>query len=593
MKQMKHRYSLRIKMMVINSSIVLISFLLCGSLFVGSVSLLIRKYINSDMDFFLTELTDNLSEKFEYMEKNISEIRTSSILMTYLTTEAEIADKQEMQKEFSHLIDINNLDNQRNDWKPVIEEVYLFRMDASYIADYYYMLVSEEAESNYQEVYALWREFIQESSHSSGFKSKVVIQDRAMFVLCPILDDKLVMCGTAVYKLDQKSLQSILAELSNYEHGFWILFNKEHNVLDGQYEHEPAEALEHLTEPEKIPYSGELYGESYRLYHRELGVDVYLLLGIPQNHAEKILYDSLDIYVAMIVSVLLVGLISFAIFTYKITKPLEEVSLKLRRVQEGDFHTKMPEYEEKEFYEISNGFNLMTSEINHLITEVYEKKILLKELELKFLQSQLNPHFIFNVLNAISLQANIDGNKQLGQTISTFSKLTQAKIYRSELEQVKIRQELEYVQYYLQIQEFRFGDRITYSIDVDEALLDSYIQKLCIQLIVENAVIHGLEPKVGGGTVRIRGYKEKQDIVIEIEDDGVGFDLDDAFELPLKETKAGEKHNQVGLNNIHAILQLRYGKEYGLSIISKKNIGTTVKIRIPFENGVELDRKVR
>lgn len=587
MKKKKRRYSIRIKMMGINSFIVLISFLLCGSLFVGSVSILIRKYINSDMDFFLTELTDNLSEKFEYMEKNISEIRTSSILMSYLTSDVEIDDKQEIKKEFSHLIDINNLDNQRNDWKPIIEEVYLLRMDASYIADYYYMLVSDEIQENYQEVYGLWSEFAKERAHIPGFESKVVIRDGSIYVLCPILDDKLAMCGTAIYKLNQMSLQSIMTELGNYDHGFWIMFDKEQNVLDGQFEKNPEEALCHLYEPEKVPYSCELYGESYRLYHRELGVDVYLLLGIPENHAEKILYESLDIYVVMIATVLLVGLISFAIFTYKITKPLEDVSQKLRSVQAGDFHTKMPEYEEKEFYEISNGFNHMTSEINHLITEVYEKKILLKELELKFLQSQLNPHFIFNVLNAISLQANIDGNKQLGQTISTFSKLIQAKIYRSDLEKVKIRQELEYAQYYLQIQEFRFGNRITYSIDVDEGLMEYYIQKLCIQLIVENAVIHGLEPKVCGGTVCIRGYKDGQDIIIEIQDDGVGFESNDTLELPLKKTNSGSTHNQVGLNNIHAILQLRYGKQYGLTITSKRNEGTTVKIRIPFDDGME------
>lgn len=585
MKKKKRRYSIRIKMMGINISIVLISFLLCGSLFVGSVSLMIRKYINSDIDFFLTELTDNLSEKFEYMENNLSEIRASSILMSYLMSDTLSADVQEAQKEFSHLIDINNLDNQRNDWKPIIEEVYLFRMDASYIADYYYMLVSDEILENYQEVLPIWEEFNKERNNEIGFQSKIVIRDESIYVLCPVLDDKLMMCGTTIYKLNQKSLQSILTELSNYEHAFWILFDKEQTISDGGYEECHLEAMQYLDEPPKVPYSCVLSDGAYRLYHRELGVDVHVLLGIPENHAEKMLYDSIDIYVVMIAAILLVGVVSFAIFTYKITKPLEEVSRKLQSVQEGNFQTKMPEYDEKEFYEISNGFNRMTSEIDHLITEVYEKQILLKELELKFLQSQLNPHFIFNVLNAISLQANIDGNKQLGQTISTFSKLIQAKIYRSDLEKVKIRQELEYVQYYLQIQGFRFGERMTYSINVDEQLMEYYIQKLSIQLIVENAVIHGLEPKMDGGMVSIRGYKENQDIVIEIEDNGVGFNSNGPLELPLKNTISGEKHNQVGLNNIHAILQLRYGKRYGLSIISKKNIGTTVKIRIPFDDG--------
>lgn len=587
MNKKKGRHSIRIKMMGINISIALVSFLLCGGLFVISISLLIGKYINSDMDFFLTEITDNLSEKFEYMEDTISEIRDSVILMDYLEKGYEFQTEAEVQKTFSHLIDINNLDNQRTDWEPIIEEVYIFREQGEFIAEYYYMLVSREIEESHELVASVWEEFQQERTGKQGFDSYVVIQDDSMYIACPVLNDKLTMCGSVIFNLNLESVHLIMTELKNYEDAFWILYDDHENILDGECMEAYLENMDFLKETEEVLYSRKIAGEDYRLYHKELGVNLNVALGIPENHAVRILYDSIDLYVVMIVLILAVGILSFAIFTYKITKPLEEVSEKLKSVKDGDFRTKMPEYKEKEFYEISNGFNRMTSEIDHLITEVYEKQILLKELELKFLQSQLNPHFIFNVLNAISMQANMDGNKQLGQTISTFSKLIQAKIYRSDLEKVKIRQELEYAEYYLQIQKFRFGERLSYMIDVDETLMDYYIQKLSIQMIVENAVVHGLEPKIGGGTVYIRGYKDDGDIIIEIEDDGVGFDTDGKLEFPLKTTSANEEHNQVGLNNIHSILQLRYGNAYGLSIVSEIGKGTTVKIRIPFDTGLE------
>lgn len=587
MNKKKGRHSIRIKMMGINISIALVSFLLCGGLFVISISLLIGKYINSDMDFFLTEITDNLSEKFEYMEDTISEIRDSVILMDYLEKGYEFQTEAEVQKTFSHLIDINNLDNQRTDWEPIIEEVYIFREQGEFIAEYYYMLVSREIEESHELVASVWEETQQERTENQGFDSYVVIQDDSMYIACPILNDKLTMCGSVIFNLNLESVHLIMTELKNYEDAFWILYDDHENILDGEYMEAYLENMDFLEETEEVLYSQKIAGEVYRLYHKELGVNLNAALGIPENHAARILYDSIDLYVVMIVLILAVGILSFAVFTYKITKPLEEVSEKLKSVKDGDFQTKMPEYKEKEFYEISNGFNRMTSEIDHLITEVYEKQILLKELELKFLQSQLNPHFIFNVLNAISMQANMDGNKQLGQTISTFSKLIQAKIYRSDLEKVKILQELEYAEYYLQIQKFRFGERLSYMIDVDETLMDYYIQKLSIQMIVENAVVHGLEPKIGGGTVYIRGYKDDGDIIIEIEDDGVGFDTDGKLEFPLKTTSANEEHNQVGLNNIHSILQLRYGNAYGLSIVSEIGKGTTVKIQIPFDTGLE------
>lgn len=587
MDKKKRRYSIRIKMMGINISIALISFLLCGSLFVGSISFLIGKYINSDMDFFLEEISDNLSEKFEYMEDTILEIRDSSLLMNYLVYGQDADRTQEIQKEFSHLIDINNLENQRNNWEPIIEEVYLFRSQGDYIADYYYMLVSDEIQESYEHVYGVWQSFLQLRRQEQGFQTYFVLENESMYIACPILNDKMYMCGTIIYELNQASLRSILEEMEQYEHAFWILYDKEYTILDGIYDEEQLEIMNYLDQPEKTLYSRNLSGESYRVYFRELGVDLNVALGLPKNHAARILYDSIDIYVIMIAVILIIGIFSFAVFTYKITKPLEEVSKKIKSVQEGNFQTKMPEYDEKEFYEISQGFNRMTSEIDHLITEVYEKQILLKELELKFLQSQLNPHFIFNILNAISLQANMDGNRQIGQTISTFSKLIQAKIYRSDLEKVKICQELEYVEYYLQIQKFRFGERLNYVIDVDEKLMNFYIQKLSIQMIVENAVVHGLEPKIEKGTVCIRGYEGQGMIIIEIEDDGVGFEKTGEIKLPLKDTSSNELHNQVGINNIHSILQLRYGKEYGLSIRSEKEKGTVVTIRIPYDYGNE------
>lgn len=161
MEKKKGRHSIRIKMMGINISIALVSFLLCGGLFVLSISLLIGKYIDSDMDFFMTEISDNLSEKFEYMEETISEVRDSVILMDYLEHGYEFQTEAEVQKTFSHLIDINNLENQRTDWEPIMEEVYIFRDQDEFIAEYYYMLVSGEIAESHGLVASVWERFVQ------------------------------------------------------------------------------------------------------------------------------------------------------------------------------------------------------------------------------------------------------------------------------------------------------------------------------------------------------------------------------------------------------------------------------------------------
>ena len=205
---------------------------------------------------------------------------------------------------------------------------------------------------------------------------------------------------------------------------------------------------------------------------------------------------------------------------------------------------------------------------------------------MKFLQTQMNPHFMFNVLNTIALQAQLDGNQEVYRMISSFSQLIQAKIYRDKSEKVKICQELEYVNYYLYLQNYRYGDRLQYEIHIqDKKLTDYYIPKLCIQLIVENAVVHGIEPKIGKGLVRVDIYEDKETLCIDTEDNGVGFEQSGEILLPLEPRTGDKSHNHVGLNNVHHIIRLMYGENYGIRVFSTPGKGSKICIRIPFDDG--------
>ena len=270
---------------------------------------------------------------------------------------------------------------------------------------------------------------------------------------------------------------------------------------------------------------------------------------------------------------------------YYLTRPLKEVTGRLMEVKEGNFETKLPEYSSQEFHEISHTFNEMTAYISHLINQVYEKQLSIKELEVKFLQMQMNPHFMFNVLNTIALEAKMNGDEEVYKMISSFAQLIQAKIYRKNTEKVKIRQELEYVEYYLYLQSYRFGERLSYSVTADEKLKELYIPKLCIQLIVENAVIHGIEPMMENGVVSVRIYEEGGKLYIETKDNGVGFGEDGPLIFPMETQEEDRQHNHVGLNNVHNIIRLMYGEEYGLSGYSRRNGGTSIYICVPLDEG--------
>ena len=121
-------------------------------------------------------------------------------------------------------------------------------------------------------------------------------------------------------------------------------------------------------------------------------MDLQVFLGIPENHAMMLMYSSVRIYVLLIAVITGCGCLFLLVLIYRLTKPIEEITDKLQAVKEGNFETKLPAYDSREFNEISEVFNEMTAYVNNLIKEVYEKQISIKEMELKFLQTQMNPH---------------------------------------------------------------------------------------------------------------------------------------------------------------------------------------------------------
>lgn len=582
-KPIKKKYSLRMRMMEINVGIALISFLLCGLLFILSVSFLVKTYINNDINFFLTETAENLEKRLEYIETTVTGVRESEILMDYLENGTDESGIGQIQQVFQQTADINDSPNQGDEGVPVVDKIYLLRSEEEYLQVSYYALVDGEEEENIRIMKNVWSVYQESLSEGVGVDPYYYAEGETLYVACPVLDDNMDEKGTIIFNIDLRTIRQIMSQMGNYENAFWVLYTQEGRVIDTYPEGTVPEGGGWKRPAQTEPYIAKSGDVDYRIITGEMSMGLRISLGIPENHATRLLYDSIDIYVAGIVCILLAGIISFGIFTFRITKPIEEVKEKISEVEKGDFHAKLPEYASQEFSEISRGFNRMTQEIDHLVNEVYEKQILVRDMELKFLQTQMNPHFMFNVLNALALQAKIDGNDELSGKISVFSQLIRAKIYRSETEKVQIKQEMEYVRYYLEIQKFRYGDSLTYSVQVEKSVEECYIPKLCIQLVAENAVVHGLEPKMGGGRVDITAEQREGKIQITVVDNGVGFDIDGEVSLPLKMEAGDKSHNHVGLNNADSIIKLMYGKEYGIHIYSEAGQGTRVTISIPLD----------
>jgi len=222
----------------------------------------------------------------------------------------------------------------------------------------------------------------------------------------------------------------------------------------------------------------------------------------------------------------------------------------------------------------------------NLVKEVKAKAALevnLRASELKALQAQMNPHFLFNTLNTIARLALLEGAEQTQEMVYALSDLLRDNLRDIDMLRT-LEEELKYVKDYLMIQKVRFGDRIQISIAIDPEIMKALIPALTLQPLVENAIIHGLEKKVDGGKIDVTGRREGKDLIILVEDTGVGVSKERIHSI-FRGEKSTIAHGQttgLGIINVHKRIQHYFGVEYGLELESTVNEGTRNYIRLPY-----------
>jgi len=229
----------------------------------------------------------------------------------------------------------------------------------------------------------------------------------------------------------------------------------------------------------------------------------------------------------------------------------------------------------------------MISRVRQLLDEKIEEQQQLKKAEFKTLQAQINPHFLYNTLDTIiwKTEANQKGEViELVQALSSIFRITLSK----GQDWITIHDEVEHVRSYLCIQGMRYRDILTYSLDVDDDILSHTILKLMLQPLVENALYHGIKNKRGGGTITVRGHRlDEKRVLFEVEDNGIGIPPNELARLRANLADSSRRddigEHGFGIYNVHQRIKLYYGKQFGLSIESELQRGTTVSLVIPLE----------
>lgn len=304
--------------------------------------------------------------------------------------------------------------------------------------------------------------------------------------------------------------------------------------------------------------------------------------------------DNIKFSILVIFGVVIVASILIVIISNTLTKRIEKLAQNMSGIRDGNFEVYVDSENKDEIGELTRSFRNMISRINQLIEQVYvadskikELNIQNKEAKLMALYSQINPHFLFNTLESIRMNLLRRGEREVAGIVRDFAMLVRKSLNWSD-NSITLRNEIELLECYLNIQKFRFKDKLSYEIQAEEELLKGMVPKFTLQPIVENAIIHGLEEKKESGHVRVVVERAEEKIRISVEDDGVGMDEESLKRLQVEisyqgSSKKGEGHQSVGLNNVNQRLILNYGEEYRMAVESRKDEGTRVTVYLPLD----------
>lgn len=387
---------------------------------------------------------------------------------------------------------------------------------------------------------------------------------------------------------NERDIASQYENLVQNEGEVVYLIDEENKVLSSNKEDEIGSYIdEKITECD----TGEVYlNETYMMTSREvenLGKGVRLVHLYPQSLLIKKVLEGIRTYIILGVMLIIICLIAAVVISLKSTGFLNEFIHAMESVRNRNYDIRIKEYKNAEINSLGRAFNEMMDELRELIRNKYESQILLNEMEIRFLQHQMNPHFLFNVLLTIQIKAKRSGNETIYKMVSKLSVLLRASIYTNNVDRITVGEELEYTEFYLYLQKMRFEDRFFYKIIVeDEELKKSIIPKFVIEPIVENAVIHGIENIENEGVIRIVLKKMGTDLLVTVQDNGAGFDVKEYFNS-LEQAENGSSREKIGLKNVDLRLRHIYGEEYRIKIKSKINTGTTIYIKIPIEEREE------
>lgn len=391
--------------------------------------------------------------------------------------------------------------------------------------------------------------------------------------------------GVVLFDIRHNIIEQLINRVSIGEQGFLYV------VDDNDIVYTPASDIVYRIDAEAYTRPGtegqaiRIDGKSYFVVHHDSSYSGWKIVGvIPEaefSDSVHSVYQMLGL--CTVVCLLLVVFVSLRLSDH-ITRPLSQLGALMAKAETGDFSVRFDMPQHDEIGALGSSFNHMLAKIEELIAELYTEKQIRLEAQLKSLQEQIKPHFLYNTLDTISWMARAQNAKDVVRLVDALTNMFRVGL-SSGRDYIPLREEKNHVANYLYIQKVRYQEKLRYEVQIPAEFDDVIVPKLILQPLVENAIYHGIKLKRGGGTIRLTADCTDNRLYLHVWDDGAGVPADRLEEVRrhIQQAPAEQEKGGFGLSYIGQRLRLRYGPDYGIQIDSQEGVFTCVTLCLPLE----------
>lgn len=386
-------------------------------------------------------------------------------------------------------------------------------------------------------------------------------------------------------------IKSIIEKLTLGKSGFIFVMDESNEVVYAPINKTVYRIKSSWLQTENDNTLYHLNGKEYSIIYNKSDYSNWYTVGVFYTELIPTEVRNLFFIIIIIACIMVViGVLASTVFTASMSRPVKELQLLMQQAEKGNLNVQFEGGSSEEIIKLGTSFNKMIIKIKDLIEIVYTEQRSKRKAELKTLQQQIKPHFLYNTLDTIQWMAQEHEADDIVEVVEALAKLFRISISRGN-EFITLEEEIEHTRNYLIIQKTRYEDKLSYEINYDRALAKCKVIKLILQPLVENSIYHGIKQKVGNGHIKLQIYKEHNELLMLVSDNGVGISKKRVNEI--NSALAEEKNNTnfgYGIFNVNDRIRLFFGDRYGLTFMYSKT-GAIAKITHPIKFNVKETEK--